>query len=152
MRISSQRRGGTVIDATIRIGDGGDTVGRSTVAPRGSRLTVGDPAFLAPVIPRAIAVHAAAGGGSVDAVRAAIDGGRGIAAAIEPEAARGAAPTLTIDCPPRAGALEVLIGPLTADAAAGIGEHLRSGLGPGRALDIDERPETGDLRVALPLL
>lgn len=147
LRISSQRQAGTVVDATIRVG-GGDAAPRRAATTRGSRLEIGDPAFLAPVIPRAIAVHAAAGGGSVDAVRAAIESGRSIAVAIAPETVAGRPPTLAIDCPERSEALEVLIGPIAAGSIDGLRERLRSHLDAAAATAVDQRR----LRVSFPLL
>lgn len=154
IQINSQRHAGTVIDATIRIGGGG--AGRSQpAASRGSRLMVGDPAFLGPVIPRAIAVHAAAASGSVDAVRAAIEGGSDIAAAIGPAALAGGAPILTISCPRGSGTLEVLVDPNVLDPgeeAEGLGERLRSQLHSAPVIGVEEHGGTGGVWVSFSLL
>ncbi len=151
LRIDSQRQAGTAIDATIRIGGDAAATADRPAATRGSRLSFGGAAFLAPVIPRALAVHAAAGGGSVDAVRAAIEAGRGIAAALAPEAAAGRAPAVAIDCPREAGSLEVLIGPIVAGAVEALRERLRSCLAAARSIAIEMRPERR-VRVTFSLL
>lgn len=152
LRISSQRQAGTVIDATIRIpADRGPAPGRSAPT-RGSLLTVADPAFLAPVVPRAIAVHAATSGGSVDAVRATIDGGRGIAAAIGPHLHAGPTPALMIDSPERSDTLEVLIGPIDAEAATELSERLRPRVDPAAVAVVEEHPGTGRVHVSFSLL
>lgn len=145
-RLSSRRDAGTRIDATIRIADGAAARERST-ASRGSRLALANPAFLAPVIPRAIAVHAAAAGGSVDAVRAAIEVGRGIAAAVA-----GRATTLTIDRREDPAALEVAIGPIAAATVDRLRERLRSSLGPVPAISVNRRREERSVQVSFPLL
>lgn len=147
LRVSSRRDAGTRIDATIRIADGGIPARDRSAISRGSRLALADPAFLAPVIPRAVAVHAAAAGASVDAVRAVIDGGRGIAAAVA-----GRATTLAIDSREDSAALVVLIGPITPAAADRLRQRLRSRLDPAAAIGVDERREERSVHVSFSLL
>lgn len=147
LRVSSRRDAGTRIDAMIRVADGDASARDRSAASHGSRLALADPAFLAPVIPRAIAVHAAAAGGSVDAVRAGIDVGRAIAAAVA-----GRATTLAIDRRRGSAALEVLVDPIPVAAAEGLRERLRSSLNPALAISIDGRREERGVHVTFSLL
>lgn len=150
LQISSQRGAGTTIEATIRLADGGGAARDRSARSRGSRLTIHDSACLATVIPRVISVHAAAaGGGSVDAVRAAIDGGRRLADAIGPDGCAGRAATLAIEPAEAAGVLAVRVGPMPVAAAAGLRERLGSAAA---LVSDDELPGKRCVQVSFSLL
>ena len=129
--IRSEKNSGTELDATIRAGtsewDRGIQVERGP-ASHGSRIEITDPAFLSPVIPRAIGIHAAGSGASIDSVRDAIESGRRIAEAIEPSPVRESGAALAIDHPDGSRELEVRMGPMPAGAARRLSDRLLSRL------------------------
>jgi hypothetical protein len=122
-------------------------------ASHGSRIEFSDPRFLLPVVPRAVAVHAASGGGSMDAVRAAIAGARSIVESIEPGPVAKDGAMISIDQPDGCPDLEVRMGPMTQRSAKGLLRRLRSNLGADQPSTM-EANGSGDGRtvlVALPL-
>ncbi len=152
LTIRSDKHGGTEVAASIEMPSAGAADTERAPASRGSRIDFSDPRFLLPVIPRAIAVHASSGGGSMDAVRSAINGGRSIAESIQPGPVAEHGATISIDQPDGSPDLEVRMGPMPSRPADGLLGRLRT------KLDLLQRPRiegTADDRtvmVALPLL
>lgn len=154
LSISSVKHAGTTIDATIRIPSEAAEDGDRLRSSEGSRFDFHDPAFLKPVISRAIAVHASHRGGSIDAVRAAIDQGREIASAIEPGPVAAHGATLSIDGPNGSSALSVAMGPMPELAALGLRDRLLTRLHPSREVRVETTsadPSQRRVLVALPL-
>jgi len=154
LSISSRKRHGTDVDAIIRIPGVGKERVEHGAPSHGSRIDFTDPVFLAPVIPRAIAVHAAGAGGSIDAVRSAIAGGRGIAGSIQEEAIarEGATASLSIDRPDGADELEVRMGPMPADVAGPLSGRLRAALDPVQRVSVEVNGDPrGERRVLVEL-
>lgn len=156
LSISSRKRHGTDVDATIRVPGVEEERVSHGVATHGSRIDFTDPVFLAPVIPRAIAVHAAGAGGSIDAVRSAIEGGRGIAGSIDQRAIarEGTTASLSIDRPDGSDELEVRMGPMPAGAAGPLSRRLRERLAPAQRVSVEANggsPRDSSVLVELPL-
>jgi anti-sigma regulatory factor (Ser/Thr protein kinase) len=128
MYLNSAKHRGTEIGATIRVPGNDDESEPRVPASRGSRIDFIDPEFLAPVIPRAIAVHAAGGGASVDAVRLAIAGGRGIADCIDRDAIAADGGTISIDQADGSDDLDVWMGPMPTSSGEPLLTRLRSRL------------------------
>ncbi|MFN8151481.1 MAG: ATP-binding protein [Solirubrobacterales bacterium] len=131
--IRSEKNSGTELDATIRADAAEAGPDRHpdhdhAAASHGSKIEITDPAFLSPVIPRAIGIHAAGAGASMDAVRDAIESGRRIAEAIDPGPVSEDGAALAIDQPDGSGELEVRMGPMPPRAAERLSARLLSRL------------------------
>lgn len=154
LAISSRKHRGTEIDATIRLSADENGSAPSRLASHGSAIDFHDPAFLDAVIPRAIAVHASDAGGSIDAVRSAIEGGNGIATSIEHEPVTRFGAKVMIDRPDASADLEVRMGPMPERAASELHDRLVSNLKPSQRVALERAGEGGSshrVLVALPL-
>ena len=150
LMIRSRRDGGTEIDALVRsAASGHDGASPEHAAgaepPRSaSELVFGDPGFLAPVLPRAIAMHVAALDGSIDAVGDAIARGRAISRSLADDPHLPAIAIGEVGC---AGPLRVGIGPLAPARAEALVADLGGG---GGSEQVRLQPPEGKDRVGNP--